>query len=87
MRPHWSRSGDTSASAASRPHYSLARRPLACTCGDLPLLIRPTSPLRARMAALAHETVLEHLVDLGVTAVELMPVHHSVPEQFWLERA
>ncbi|OBG24564.1 glycogen debranching protein GlgX [Mycobacterium sp. 852002-51057_SCH5723018] len=37
-------------------------------------------------AGLAHEAALQHLVDLGVTAVELLPVHRSVPEQFLVER-
>ena len=46
----------------------------------------PPPALRGAYAALAHETVLEHLVNLGVTAVELLPVHQSVPEQFFLER-
>jgi isoamylase len=30
---------------------------------------------------LAHDSAIAHLVDLGVTAVELLPVHHNVPEQ------
>ncbi|MFL6063217.1 MAG: glycogen debranching protein GlgX [Friedmanniella sp.] len=38
--------------------------------------------LRGTYAGLAHEAVLAHLVSLGVTAVELLPVHHSVPESF-----
>ena len=29
---------------------------------------------------------LDHLVDLGITAVELLPVHQSVPESFLVER-
>ena len=36
--------------------------------------------LRGSYAAIASEPVLEHLVSLGVTAVELMPVHHFVSE-------
>jgi isoamylase len=35
---------------------------------------------RGTYAALAHPAVLEHLTRLGVTAVELMPVHQFVPE-------
>ena len=42
--------------------------------------------LRGTYAGLAHEAALGHLVDLGVTTVELLPVHHSVPEAFLLER-
>ena len=35
---------------------------------------------RGTYAGLAHPSVIEHLTRLGVTAVELMPVHHFVPE-------
>jgi glycogen operon protein len=34
--------------------------------------------LRGTYAGIAHPTVVEHLIELGVTAVELMPVHHFV---------
>ncbi len=39
-------------------------------------------PLRGTYAGLAHEAVIEHLTRLGVTAVELLPVHQYVPEEF-----
>ena len=42
--------------------------------------------LSGAYAGLAHEAPISHLVDLGVTSVELLPVHHSVPEQFLLDR-
>ena len=42
--------------------------------------------LRGTYAGLAHEAVLEHLTGLGVTAVELLPVHEHVPEEFLLKR-
>jgi isoamylase len=42
--------------------------------------------LRGTYAGLGHEAALEHLVGLGVTAVELLPVHHSVPESFLVQR-
>ena len=35
---------------------------------------------RGSYAGLAHPAVIEHLTRLGVTAVELMPVHQFVPE-------
>jgi isoamylase len=35
---------------------------------------------RGTYAGLAHPAVIEHLTKLGVTAVELMPVHQFVPE-------
>jgi glycogen operon protein len=36
--------------------------------------------LRGTYAGLAHPAAIEHLVRLGVSAVELQPVHHSVAE-------
>jgi isoamylase len=39
-------------------------------------------PLRGTYAGLAHDAALAHLVGLGVTTVELLPVHHNVPEAF-----
>ncbi len=42
--------------------------------------------LRGTYAGLGHEAVIAHLVNLGITAVELLPVHHSVPEAFLLGR-
>jgi glycogen operon protein len=42
--------------------------------------------LRGTYAGLGHESATSHLVDLGVTAVELLPVHHSVPEAFLVGR-
>jgi isoamylase len=42
--------------------------------------------LRGTYAGLAHPAVVEHLVNLGVTAVELLPVHHFVSEPHLLDR-
>ncbi len=42
--------------------------------------------LRGTYAGLAHPAVIEHLVSLGVTAVELLPVHHFVSEPHLLAR-
>jgi isoamylase len=42
--------------------------------------------LRGTYAGLCHEAALGHLTDLGVTAVELLPVHQHVPEAFLVER-
>ena len=42
--------------------------------------------LRGTYAGLAHEAVVSYLRDLGVTAVELLPVHHYVPDDFLLRR-
>jgi len=38
--------------------------------------------LRGTYAGLGHPAAIAHLLDLGVTAVELLPVHESVPEAF-----
>jgi glycogen operon protein len=42
--------------------------------------------LRGTYAGLGHQAVLQYLTGLGVTAVELLPVHQYVPDQFLLER-
>jgi glycogen operon protein len=42
--------------------------------------------LRGTYAGLASEAAIAHLVDLGVTAVELLPVHHISDESFLAER-
>jgi glycogen operon protein len=42
--------------------------------------------LRGTYAGLAHDSVRSYLSDLGVTAVELLPVHQYVPDEFLLKR-
>jgi glycogen operon protein len=42
--------------------------------------------LRGTFAGLASEAAIEYLTSLGVTAVELLPVHHVVDEQFLADR-
>jgi glycogen operon protein len=42
--------------------------------------------LRGTYAGLGHEAAIAHLVDLGVTAVELLPVHESVLESFLVQQ-
>ncbi|HEY8762776.1 MAG TPA: glycogen debranching protein GlgX [Solirubrobacteraceae bacterium] len=42
--------------------------------------------LRGTYAGLASEEAIAYLVDLGVTAVELLPVHHISDESFLAER-
>jgi isoamylase len=42
--------------------------------------------LRGTYAGLASEGAVQHLVDLGVTAVELLPVHHHTDDRFLTER-
>jgi isoamylase len=51
-------------------------------------LRHPSVPRQQRgtYAGLAHPAVIEHLTRLGVTAVELMPVHQFVPENGLVRR-
>ncbi len=42
--------------------------------------------LRGTYLALASEPIIDHLLKLGVSAVELMPVHHSLSERHLLDR-
>jgi isoamylase len=42
--------------------------------------------LRGTYAGMAHEAAVSYLKDLGVTAVELLPIHQFVPEEFLTER-
>lgn len=43
-------------------------------------------PLRGTFAGLMHREVLEHIRNLGVTSVELLPIHGFVNDQHLLER-
>ena len=42
--------------------------------------------LRGTYAGLAHEASIDYLKRLGVTAVELLPIHHFIDEGFLLDR-
>jgi isoamylase len=42
--------------------------------------------LRGTFLGLSCDAVIDHLLSLGITAVELMPVHHFVPEHGLVER-
>ena len=42
--------------------------------------------LRGTYAGLASEAAVRHLTELGITAVELLPVHHSVTEKYQADR-
>ena len=42
--------------------------------------------LRGTYAGMAHPVIIEHLTRLGVTAVELMPVHHFVNDSFLVDK-
>ena len=51
-------------------------------------MLHPDIPdeLRGTYAGLASEPAIAHLRDLGVTAVELLPIHHIADESFLAER-
>jgi glycogen debranching enzyme len=50
--------------------------------------LHPAVPehLRGTYAGLAYPAVVQHLADLGVTAVELLPIHHFISEPFLVGR-
>jgi glycogen operon protein len=76
------------ASGGPKPHHSYADsviyevhvKGFTATHPDIP------PELRGTYAGLAHEAAIQHLVDLGVTTVELLPVHQNAPEGFLVER-
>jgi glycogen operon protein len=43
-------------------------------------------PVRGTFQALGHPRVIEHLVKIGVTAVELLPVHAFLQDRFLVEK-
>ncbi len=45
-----------------------------------------TDKLRGTYAGIASEAVIQHLLSLGVTAVELMPVHHHLEDRHLVEK-
>ncbi len=42
-------------------------------------------PIRGSYAALATDAVIKHLLDLNVTAIELLPVHHHLNDRHLIE--
>ena len=75
--------------APTPPPPPVARRPMADSViyelhvkGYTRLHPQVPEHLRGTYAGLAHPAVVEHLLYTGVTAVELLPVHHFVSEPF-----
>jgi glycogen operon protein len=60
--------------------YEVHVKGFTMTHPDVPADIQGT------YAGLAHPAAIKHLVDLGITTVELLPVHQSVPEAFLVAR-
>jgi glycogen operon protein len=52
-------------------------------------MLHPRIPeeIRGTFLALAHDPVIDHLVSLGVTAIEVMPVHQFVADRALVERS
>ncbi len=44
------------------------------------------APMRGTFAALGHPALVDHLVKLGITAIELMPVHGFVDDRFLVDK-
>jgi glycogen operon protein len=44
------------------------------------------SDIRGTYAGLAHPSVIDHLTTLGITAIELMPIHQFVNDSFLLKK-
>ncbi len=74
--------------AASRPQHALADTIVYEVHVRGFTAAHPGVPpeLRGTYAGLVHDASLEHLSRLGVTAVELLPIHHYVPEEFLVAR-
>ncbi|MGI4020911.1 MAG: glycogen debranching protein GlgX [Janthinobacterium lividum] len=51
-------------------------------------MLHPEIPkkIRGRYAALAHPATIKYLKDLGITAVELMPIHHFIVDEHLLKK-
>jgi isoamylase len=43
--------------------------------------------IRGTYAAMGSEPIIQHLLDLGVTAVELLPVHHHLNDHFLIQKS
>src|SRR5215210_5128628 len=54
--------------------------------GFTKLMAEVPEKLRGTYAGLASEAAIRHLLDLNVTAVEIMPVHHHVDDRHLLEK-
>ena len=69
------------ATTSGRTSRGTTRSSTSCTSRALPALHPGIPPeLRGTYAGLAHPAAIEYLTDLGVTAVELLPIHQFVSE-------
>jgi len=51
-------------------------------------MLHPKVPkeIRGTYAAIAHPAIIQYLKELGITAIELMPVHHFLNDRFLIEK-
>ena len=80
-RVHLGRRSAAAHAVARDGHLRAARQGLHASC--IPHI---PEPLRGTYLGLASEPAIRHLTSLGVTAVELMPVHHHVDDWHLVER-
>lgn len=75
-------------SGESRPHYQYHNTVIYETHVKGMTATHPELPpeIRGTYAGIAHPAIIEHLTRLGVTALELMPIHEFVHDQHLLER-
>ena len=79
----WSTPPSTGRTTASCRRPGTTPSSTRCTSRDSPSGIRRSATTcAARTPALASEPALEYLRELGVTAVELLPIHHIADEGF-----
>ena len=83
----WSTRPSPGATTGRRARPGTRRSSTSCTsraspsaCPDVP------EKLRGTYAGLASEAAIQHLIDLGVTAVELLPVHHHLDDRHLVEK-
>lgn len=76
INPHFDWSGDRKPCTPLHDTviYEAHVRGLTMTHPDVP------EELRGTYAGLASDPIIEYLVDLGITAIELLPAHHHVSE-------
>ncbi len=77
----------TGATTATRARPGTRRSSTRCTCKGSPCAIRRCRPnCAAPTRGLAHPAVIDYLTKLGVTAVELLPIHQFIHDDALVRR-
>ena len=75
------------ATTATRRRRGKRRSSSSCTCAGSPRRIRRVPEAhRGTFAALSSPAVIDYLVDLGITAIELLPIHATISERHAAQR-